>query len=293
MKERIYNSNLQPAAAAGRRLVAVIFSVMIWAAAARAEDKPYPVAVTIPPQAFFVSRIGGDAVDVETMIPQTADHETFEPTMVQLRRLQKSRLYFKIGHPDFFFEAIWLSKLLAESGNGSLSVVNMFKPADYNPGDIHVWLSVAGGRTMARSAMEQLSDFIPSKKAEFEQNYAALMAELDRFETELKSSLEARKRSSILVYHPEWGYLCRELGLTQLAIENQGKEPTPGEVAQVTAQAKSAGIRLIIADRHAPKSVLVTIAGEINGTVSIIDPMALDWLGNMKSAGAAIKGAVE
>jgi zinc transport system substrate-binding protein len=62
------------------------------------------VAVSIPPQAWLVERIGGARVAIEVMIPPGVEEETYEPTPQQLLALARARVYVAIGHPAVALE---------------------------------------------------------------------------------------------------------------------------------------------------------------------------------------------
>ena len=64
-----------------------------------AGDPPLRVAVTIPPQAWLVERIGGEAVDVLVVVGAGESPATFQPTDAQITGLSRVALYFRIGVP--------------------------------------------------------------------------------------------------------------------------------------------------------------------------------------------------
>ncbi|HQB31583.1 MAG TPA: zinc ABC transporter substrate-binding protein, partial [Syntrophales bacterium] len=93
------------------------------AGARAAEKQVLRVAVTVPPLAFFVERIGGDRVALQVMLPPYASHETYEPTPRQVMALEKSDLYVKVGVPSFAFEKKYIDPFLGRHGN--IRVVNL------------------------------------------------------------------------------------------------------------------------------------------------------------------------
>jgi zinc transport system substrate-binding protein len=77
----------------------------VGAAAAGAAAAPLlRVAVSIPPQAWLVERIGAARVAIEVMIPPGVEEETYEPTPQQLLALARARVYVAIGHPAVALE---------------------------------------------------------------------------------------------------------------------------------------------------------------------------------------------
>lgn len=73
-----------------------------------------PVYVTIPPQAYFVERVGGEFVDVGVLIGAGQSPHTFEPTARQMAAISTARVYFAIGAP---FERRVLQRLAEASPN--------------------------------------------------------------------------------------------------------------------------------------------------------------------------------
>ena len=85
----------------GKRLLAFSVAVLVVALAAAlfikesgkgSEGSGIIVVVTIPPQAEFVKRVGGEKVAVITMVPQWANPHTYEPTPAQLMNVSKAKM---------------------------------------------------------------------------------------------------------------------------------------------------------------------------------------------------------
>ena len=75
---------------------------------ANSDGKP-AVTVTIPPYKFFVDKIAGDKVDVNVMVSNGNNPETYEPYAQQMMELSRSALYLKVG--SIGFEQTWMKKL--------------------------------------------------------------------------------------------------------------------------------------------------------------------------------------
>ena len=69
--------------------------------------EPIPVFVSIPPQKYFVEKIGGNLVNVSVMVQPGANPHIYEPRPNQMTALSKTRIYFAIG---VTFETVWLPK---------------------------------------------------------------------------------------------------------------------------------------------------------------------------------------
>ncbi len=60
----------------------------------REEAEGLKIFVNIPPQAYMVERIGGDGVNVETLVPPGRDPHTFSPTPRTMIELAEADIYF-------------------------------------------------------------------------------------------------------------------------------------------------------------------------------------------------------
>lgn len=63
------------------------------------EEKTLKVAVSIPPQASFVKAVGGDYVDVTTMIPPGNSPANYQPSAKEMQGLSDAKVYFSIDVP--------------------------------------------------------------------------------------------------------------------------------------------------------------------------------------------------
>ena len=57
---------------------------------------PLPVFVSIPPQKYFVEKIGGNRVNVSIMVTPGSNPHNYEPKPNQMTALSKAKIYF---HP--------------------------------------------------------------------------------------------------------------------------------------------------------------------------------------------------
>ncbi|MBN2233189.1 MAG: zinc ABC transporter substrate-binding protein [Deltaproteobacteria bacterium] len=257
------------------------------------------VAVSIPPQEWFVRQIGGDDVTVVTMVPAGTDPHTWEPRPSQLRALAAADIYFTIG---IAFEDIWLPRLLAGSdrvtvvaADAGVEKISIHHRAmhgndpshagrhDGEAGhvhqavaDPHVWLSPRAARRLAANMAAAFAARDPEHAAACRRRHDACRAAIDRLDEEIRRFLEAGPETCFLVYHPAWGYFARDYGLEQLAVEHHGTRPGPRALAGLRERIDRGGIRTMIVqprDRATAAS-----AAEILGVgMAAADPLAADW----------------
>lgn len=94
------------------------------------------IAVSIPPQSFFVEKLGVDKSDILVMIRPGIDAHSFSPTPSQLMKLARCHVYFSIG---LEFEHTLLKKV--KNINKNIKVIKLDKVCEKilmeNPFDMH------------------------------------------------------------------------------------------------------------------------------------------------------------
>ena len=86
-----------------------------------------------------------------------------------------------------------------------------------------------------------------------------------------------------MVFHPSWGYFATEYGLEQIAVEIEGKEPSAKDMANFIEKALERNIKVVFASPQFNQQSARTIADEIGGEVVSIDPLAEDYITNMRT----------
>jgi zinc transport system substrate-binding protein len=275
-------------------LLVTVLAVSVSCGQKEKTDGKIGVAVTILPQAEFVESVGGDRVEVTVMVPPGANVHIYEPTPSQLAALAKAEMYAKVGS-GVEFELAWMDKLVAI--NRDMLVVDCSRgvevlemiggheedgEVEHGLMDPHIWMSPRNAQIMVRNICEGLVQVDPDNKNYYEQNrdvYLQKLAELDR---EVRDGLSGVTNRRFMVYHSAFGYFASEYNLVMMPIEEGGKEPTAAGLARLITQAKEHGIKVIFAEpQFNPRSAEV-IAGAIGGRVVFIDPLAKDYLANMR-----------
>ncbi len=260
--------------------------------------KVIKVHVSILPQKYFVERIGGDKVDVTVLVNPGKNPATYSPTPVQIQNLASSDIYFSIGVP---FENGFMHKI--KSIAGSIQVVDthqgiQLRDMDDHDEDVkdssgqshhhlgkdpHIWMNPVLVKIMAGTIFRVLVKMDPLNQGEYENNYHHFCKELDGLDKVLKASLEGLKGESLFVFHPSFGYFTDRYGLKQVAVEVMGKSPKGKQLFAIIKLAKREKTRVIFVQPQFNQQAAEKIASAINGSVLPIDPLAYDYLFNMRS----------
>jgi zinc transport system substrate-binding protein len=284
------------------KLLLTGFIIMLLAACTSPVDKDGAektgVVVTILPQKEFVSRVGGDKIDVTVMVPPGANPHTYEVTPAQMVKLSRARIYFKVGSP-IEFELAWLDKLIA--ANKGMTVVDCSKGVELiqsddpdEPGaDAHIWTSPRNIKIMAGNICAGLSAADPANREYYEKNLDKYIVELDKLDADIAGALKGYANRAFIVYHPAWGYFARDYGLKQTCIEQGGKEPQAAYLARLITEARAQNIKIIFVSPAFDTRSAEAVAREIGGRTVIVDNLAGNYLENMRRVAAAFSEAVK
>ena len=257
-------------------------------------EKPaVTVTVTISPYKYFVDQIAKGKVDVNVMVSNGNNPETYEPYAQQMMELSKSALYLKVG--SIGFEQTWMKKL--QDNAPEMKVIDTsvgIKPAKTPGGNIdpHVWMSCSNARIIASNILKALCELEPKNKAFFEKNYQSLLSIIDKRDSTIKESFKkdpdlVRK---FVIYHPILTYFARDYQLEQLAIEEEGREPSASQLKSLIERARKEKIKFCLIQAEFANRNTTTFINESHTKPMDINPLQGDWNWAMQEAAAAVQG---
>ena len=242
------------------------------------------IVVSVLPQVDFAKNIGKDKVSVEAMIPSGFSPAVYEPSIEQLKKLSRADLYIKIGHIPF--ERSQMEKL--KDLNSKMKVIDSSKGIEVYNSDPHIWLSPKLVKTQIENICNALVKIDPKNKNFYKKNKNEYLIELDNLDLELQDVFSKLQGKKILVFHPAFGYLARDYGFEQIAIEINGKEPSAENLAKIIDTAKKENIKTIFVQKQFSQKSAESIARQINGIVVPLDPLAEDYIENLRRIGIKI-----
>jgi zinc transport system substrate-binding protein len=160
------------------------------------ESKPL-VLVSVPPYIYFVDRIAGGAVDVESLIPPGVNPHIYEATPREVQRHQAAALWIYLGEAfdkktlDFFkksrkpieifpvTQGIHLLSFCEEEGH------TCPHHAHEEGKDLHIWLSPRLAKKQAEGIAIALGELLPTQKQQFSANLKNFLQELDELDKEI------------------------------------------------------------------------------------------------------------
>ena len=148
--------------------------------------------------------------------------------------------------------------------------------------DPHIWLSPPLVKTQARTILAALQEADPANKSSYEANFNEFIAGIDRLDADLKKIFTGKEGHQFMVFHPSWGYFAHTYGLEQVAVEIEGKDPKPAQLKEVIEHAREKGVKVIFVQPQFSTKSADLVAREIGGHIAFVDPLAEDWMANLR-----------
>ncbi|PTN08303.1 metal ABC transporter solute-binding protein, Zn/Mn family [Mangrovibacterium marinum] len=283
-----------------KKLLTFIFMISLACSGPQKSDKP-SIAVTILPQKQFVEKLAGNLVDIQVLVPPGASPELYALMPSQMTSLSATLAWIGIGKVGF--EEGWVDKI--RESNPKLKYFDSSLQADWIAGeeevhgdhvhlhgiDPHIWSSPAEVRKIARETSNALTEVLPEHQAEFAKNLARFEQEIDQLDTELSQTFAQLPTKKFLIFHPALTYLARDYGLEQVAMEVDGKEPSPRHLKELAEMAKNENIKAIFVQKEFNMENARQMANEIGGQVIQIDPLNENWADELRSIAQKISQA--
>lgn len=269
------------------------------------------VLVSILPQKEFVKEVGKDKIEVRELIHPGESPATYNLTAKDLEEISQADIYFRIGHIPF--EKANIEKI--RETNPDLKIIDISEETHIlyfleseehsHPStssgqvqgeeeedheeehseeatDPHLWLSIKNAKILTDQIATELSRLDPDNKDFYTNNAKEYKNNLEETSSNLTERLRKVDNKKLLVFHPAWGYFADEFGFTQIAIEQEGKEPTAEGISEIINLINEENIPVIFVQEQFSTNQSESIANETNIKVLKIDPLAENYLENLE-----------
>jgi zinc/manganese transport system substrate-binding protein len=275
-------------------------------AGAHAADKVKAVA-SFSILGDMVRQVGGDRVDVTTLVGPDGDAHVYDPTPADAKNLAASNILFVNG---LGFEG-WMDRLEKSSGfKGQVAVASkgvsprtMIEAEGHHHGDEHAkdedhdhedhakgeeheheehgdeeevtdphaWQSLANGKIYVANIREALIAADPEGKATYEANAANYLDAIAKEEAAVKEAIAKMppERRRIITSHDAFGYFGAAYGLEIIAPEGVSteSEASAKDVAKIIRQIKAEKIPAVFIENITDHRLLDQIARETGAKI--------------------------
>jgi zinc/manganese transport system substrate-binding protein len=250
-------------------------------AAAQIADK-LKVVATFSILGDMVRNVGGERVEVATLVGPNGDAHVYSPTPADGRRLIEAKIVFTNG---LKFEG-WIDRLVKSSGTGAEKVeaAKGVKPLkgeeeghrhghDHGHGgsDPHAWQSIGNAKIYVANIRDALIAADEAGKATYQANAASYLKRLDEVEAEVKG-LVAKippERRRIITSHDAFGYFEEAYGIDVVAPQGVSteSEASAKDVARIIQQIKRERIAAVFVENVSDARLMERIAKETGATI--------------------------
>ncbi|WP_213773102.1 metal ABC transporter substrate-binding protein [Bradyrhizobium sp. dw_78] len=222
----------------------------------------------------FVRNIGGDRVDVTTLVGPDGDVHVYTPAPADAKSVADAQLVVING---LGLEG-WLPRLVQSSGGKAVMVTATKGITPRRIGseaDPHAWQSVVNARIYVRNISEALVAADPADALFFRANEQRYDEQLDELDREVRATVEQipAERRKVISTHDAFGYFAAEYGIefiAPLGVSTES-EPSARDIAAIVSQIKAGKIPAVffenISDPRLMRQISAETGVKIGGTL--------------------------
>jgi zinc/manganese transport system substrate-binding protein len=244
-------------------------SVLVPAMPTLAQDG-VPVVATFSILGDFVKNVGGDRVEVTTLVGPNGDVHAYSPTPTDAAKLSLAKVVFVNG---LGLEG-WMTRLVTASATKVPIVVatDGVTPRDMKDKnktgrvvpDPHAWQSIANARIYVANIRDGLTKVNSAVASIYDTNTKSYLVKLDALEKEVKAAIAKipADRRKIITNHAAFGYFGDAYGMEFIAPEglSTDSEPSASDVAKIITQIRTQKIPAVFLENVTDPRLMQQIA---------------------------------
>ncbi|RDU69551.1 hypothetical protein CQA62_02570 [Helicobacter cholecystus] len=178
-------------------------------------DFKIKVGVSILAQEYFLKKIGGDFVEVITIVPQSRNPSLYTPSGEQMKMIKNLSAYIAIGIP---FEKRWIKRFT--NANPSLRILDLSSP-DCNDKICFSWLSISNAKEYAKKIAYILRAIDIKNSKIYKENLEIFLKELQDLEQQIREKLKSpESKKQFGAFQDTWDEYVKDFSLQVLDIAN-------------------------------------------------------------------------
>jgi zinc/manganese transport system substrate-binding protein len=250
---------------AHRILWSAAVALAFWVNPAQAADK-MRVTASFSILGDIVKVIGGDRIEVSTLVGPDEDAHMFEPKPSDAKTILGSKLLV-INGLDF---EPWVDKLAKSAGYKGATLLAS-KGVKARPADPHAWQNPLNVVLYAQNIAAQLSKLDPAGASVYEANataYSVKLKTLDAWTADQIGSIPKNKRK-VITSHDAFAYFAAHYGLVFLSAQglNTDSEPSAKQFAQLIQQIKREKIRAVFVENMSNPTLIAQLSKDAGATL--------------------------
>ena len=218
----------------------------------------------------FVRTIGGDRINLTTLVGPDSDVHVYMPAPGDAKRVAEAKLVIVNG---LGLEG-WLPRLVQSSGAKAQIVTASAGIAPLKLGsaaDPHAWQSVPNARIYVTNITSALAAADPDDAEFFRTQAKAYLEKLETLDREVRDAVAKipPERRKVISTHDAFGYFAAEYGvqfIAPLGVSTE-TEPSARDIATIIGQIKAAKIPAVFLENISDDRLIRRIAAETGAKV--------------------------
>ncbi len=259
--------------AAAAALALAAFTLFSLLSSVSAQETKLRALASFSILADFVREIGGERVEVTSLVGPDGDAHVFTPTPADATKVASADVVVVNG---LGFEG-WIGRLMRSSRSKALLITattgvqpiaggHAHHGHDHGDHDPHAWQDVANAKIYVANIRDGLVQVDPEGRVTYEANARAYLARLDALDAEVRAmvagiSPEWRK---IIVTHDAFRYFAKAYGLEFLAPQGLSTEAeaSAADVARIVTRIQAERIKAVFLENISDPRLIEQIARE-------------------------------
>lgn len=218
----------------------------------------------------FVRNVGGDRVNITTLVGADSDVHVYTPAPADAKRVADANLVIVNG---LGLEG-WLPRLVQSSGSKATIVTASAGIAPLKLGsaaDPHAWQSVPNAKIYVADITSALAAADPDDAELFRTQAKAYLEKLEALDREVREAVAKipAERRRVISTHNAFGYFAAEYGVqfvAPLGVSTE-TEPSARDIAAIIGQIKAARIPAVFLENISDDRLIRRIAAETGAKV--------------------------
>ena len=233
------------------------------------------IVTSFYPLLEFTKQIGGNRVEVSSLVPIGIEPHDFDPTIRQIQNAETADILIYNGAG---LEK-WIEKINVKSkvdASQNLSLLNSNGEDKSGMYDPHVWLDPVLAKGQVESIRNALMNADPLNAKYYSENANKFIEKLGKLDDDIRGELLDCKKHDFISFHNSFSYFAKRYGLNQHSIYGLSPEGEilPQKLQQIIQLAKDKAINTIYSESLIDPRFANVVAEEIpNGKVMVLSPI--------------------
>ncbi|WFU42368.1 zinc ABC transporter substrate-binding protein [Bradyrhizobium sp. CB82] len=252
-----------------RRLLLLVVASLLIASPLQAAERLNVVA-SFSILADFVRNVGGDRINLTTLVGADSDVHVYAPAPGDAKRIADARLVIVNG---LGLEG-WLPRLVQSSGSKATVVTASAGLAPLKLGsesDPHAWQSIPNAKVYVTNIAGALAAAAPEDAEFFRGQATAYLEKLETLDREVREAIAKipPARRKVISTHDAFGYFAAEYGIqfiAPLGVSTE-TEPSARDIAGIISQIRAQKIPAVFLENISDDRLIRRIAAETGSKV--------------------------